>query len=287
MVQLTQTGKILVNILLIVLSVLCGSLLFFVPWLKRRKELSLKRFFAENRLRFFASLVLIAGFLTRVAFLDLLPGGLNQDEASAGYDAYAILKYGVDRNGMKYPVVGQRAERALFLSVYAVYAGIGRQRAFRAPADGDRGMRFPRAAVSAFESQIRRTHSFSRPGVFGDLSLAPHEVPLGAGIQFISRSRLLGLLSVDEGDRRRSQSRVFSVEFRVRAFGVQLRHLLLFSVFLRRRRACLSLPQKESARGRCADLSVYHRLYVPADHRLRLYQSHGRGIHPLSLLYHP
>ena len=104
MVQLTQTGKILVNILLIVLSVLCGSLLFFVPWLKRRKELSLKRFFVENRLRFFASLVLIAGFLTRVAFLDLLPGGLNQDEASAGYDAYAILKYGVDRNGMKYPV---------------------------------------------------------------------------------------------------------------------------------------------------------------------------------------
>lgn len=104
MVQLTQTGKILVNILLIVLSVLCGSLLFFVPWLKRRKELSLKRFFVENRLRFFASIVLIAGFLTRVAFLDLLPGGLNQDEASAGYDAYAILKYGVDRNGMKYPV---------------------------------------------------------------------------------------------------------------------------------------------------------------------------------------
>ena len=37
------------------------------------------------------------------AFGDI-PPGLNQDEASIGYDAYATLHYGVDRNGFHFPV---------------------------------------------------------------------------------------------------------------------------------------------------------------------------------------
>ena len=53
---------------------------------------------------FHTALALVFGFISRTAFLDLLPGGLNQDEASAGYDAYAIFKYGIDRNGIRYPV---------------------------------------------------------------------------------------------------------------------------------------------------------------------------------------
>ncbi|MDY3861982.1 MAG: glycosyltransferase family 39 protein [Ruminococcus sp.] len=32
------------------------------------------------------------------------PSGLNQDEASIGYDAWSILNYGIDRNGVSYPV---------------------------------------------------------------------------------------------------------------------------------------------------------------------------------------
>lgn len=31
-------------------------------------------------------------------------GGLNQDEASIGYDAWALLHYGIDRNGVSMPV---------------------------------------------------------------------------------------------------------------------------------------------------------------------------------------
>ena len=104
MVYLTTAGKLWVNIGLIVLSILIGGLVFWLPYLKKRKSVSLRLFFAENRLLFYTALALVFGFISRTAFLDLLPGGLNQDEASAGYDAYAILKYGIDRNGIRYPV---------------------------------------------------------------------------------------------------------------------------------------------------------------------------------------
>lgn len=42
--------------------------------------------------------------MTRVWSLYTLPSGLNQDEASIGYEAFSILNFGVDRNGLSYPV---------------------------------------------------------------------------------------------------------------------------------------------------------------------------------------
>ncbi|WP_249896631.1 glycosyltransferase family 39 protein [Paenibacillus sp. PK3_47] len=39
-----------------------------------------------------------------MAYIGSIPPGLNQDEASIGYDAYAILHYGIDRNGIHLPV---------------------------------------------------------------------------------------------------------------------------------------------------------------------------------------
>ena len=50
-------------------------------------------------------LLLLAGFALRLWGLGALPWGLNQDEASAGYDAWAILHYGIDRCGVSYPVL--------------------------------------------------------------------------------------------------------------------------------------------------------------------------------------
>jgi len=49
-------------------------------------------------------LILLFGSFLRLIGLDQLPAGLNQDEASAGYDAFALLNWGVDRNGYPYPV---------------------------------------------------------------------------------------------------------------------------------------------------------------------------------------
>lgn len=51
-----------------------------------------------------ALLILAVGFALRVYQFGRLPGGLNQDEASIGYDAWAIMHYGIDRNGTQLPV---------------------------------------------------------------------------------------------------------------------------------------------------------------------------------------
>lgn len=48
--------------------------------------------------------ILVLGALVRFYALGLVPAGLNQDEASMGYDAYSLLHYGIDRNGMHNPV---------------------------------------------------------------------------------------------------------------------------------------------------------------------------------------
>ena len=50
-------------------------------------------------------LILAIGIGLRLFELGALPYGLNQDEASAGYDAWALLNYGVDRNGNTWPVL--------------------------------------------------------------------------------------------------------------------------------------------------------------------------------------
>ena len=52
-----------------------------------------------------AAALFILGAALRLACLDALPAGLNQDEASAGYDAWAILNYGLDRNLNRLPVL--------------------------------------------------------------------------------------------------------------------------------------------------------------------------------------
>lgn len=40
----------------------------------------------------------------RVLYAGSIPGGLNQDEASIGYEAYSLLHYGIDRNGVSLPI---------------------------------------------------------------------------------------------------------------------------------------------------------------------------------------
>lgn len=52
-------------------------------------------------------MILIIGIFLRVSDWQNLPPGLNQDEASAGVDAYSILHYGTDRNGVSFPIYFQ------------------------------------------------------------------------------------------------------------------------------------------------------------------------------------
>jgi 4-amino-4-deoxy-L-arabinose transferase-like glycosyltransferase len=48
--------------------------------------------------------ILFLGAAVRLYAFGSVPAGLNQDEASTGYDAYALLHYGIDRSGFHYPV---------------------------------------------------------------------------------------------------------------------------------------------------------------------------------------
>lgn len=43
-------------------------------------------------------LILIIGILIRIVGIVDMPNALNCDEASAGYEAFSILNYGIDRN---------------------------------------------------------------------------------------------------------------------------------------------------------------------------------------------
>lgn len=49
-------------------------------------------------------LILGLGIFARVWEYPQLPPGLNQDEATIGIEAYSLLHFGVDRNGISYPV---------------------------------------------------------------------------------------------------------------------------------------------------------------------------------------
>lgn len=49
-------------------------------------------------------ILFLLGAVIRMVYIGSIPPGLNQDEASIGYDAYSILHYGIDRNGIHLPV---------------------------------------------------------------------------------------------------------------------------------------------------------------------------------------
>ena len=51
-------------------------------------------------------LILILGIITRVAYLDRIPGdgAINQDEAFAAYEAWSMIEYGTDSHGYHRPV---------------------------------------------------------------------------------------------------------------------------------------------------------------------------------------
>lgn len=48
--------------------------------------------------------VLLLGFFLRFYKLDVIPNGIDSDEASQGYDAFSILKTGKDRYGETFPI---------------------------------------------------------------------------------------------------------------------------------------------------------------------------------------
>lgn len=59
--------------------------------------------FYRRRRQLLFLLILFIAVGVRLYDFAVLPGGLNQDEASIGYDSWALLHYGIDRNGSTFP----------------------------------------------------------------------------------------------------------------------------------------------------------------------------------------
>jgi 4-amino-4-deoxy-L-arabinose transferase-like glycosyltransferase len=63
---------------------------------------AMKQFLAKYK---WLILVLLIGIVVRTYDFGNIPPGLHADEASVGYDSYAVLNYGIDRNGFHNPVI--------------------------------------------------------------------------------------------------------------------------------------------------------------------------------------
>lgn len=67
-------------------------------------ELSENEFISKNRDKLLFVIILAVAVAVRTILFGSVPAGINQDEASIGYDAWALLNYGIDRNGFTLPV---------------------------------------------------------------------------------------------------------------------------------------------------------------------------------------
>lgn len=63
-----------------------------------------KSLFKEYKGEVFLFFIFMIGSLVRLFAIGRFPNALNVDEASSGYDAFSLMKWGVDRAGNSYPV---------------------------------------------------------------------------------------------------------------------------------------------------------------------------------------
>ena len=64
----------------------------------------IKDFIFKNKFNILITVILTIGILVRIVGITEYPQGLNQDEASAGYEAYSLYAEGIDRNEKFLPV---------------------------------------------------------------------------------------------------------------------------------------------------------------------------------------
>ena len=58
----------------------------------------------KNKTNIVIFIIFLIGILVRTIGISSFPNGFNCDEASIGYEAYAVSNYGIDRNGNSWPV---------------------------------------------------------------------------------------------------------------------------------------------------------------------------------------
>lgn len=116
----------------ITIIILLTLLMIFLMYRNKlfHKENSLKEFIIKNKIPLLTILLFIIFTTIRLLFIEEIPYGLNRDEASAGYDAYNILNYGVDRHLDSFPVYfkswggGQNALYTYILIPFIYFLGL-------------------------------------------------------------------------------------------------------------------------------------------------------------------
>lgn len=58
----------------------------------------------KNRTALLFSIIMLLGMVLRIWKFGMLPDGINQDEAFAGYEAYSLLHYGKDSSNYSFPI---------------------------------------------------------------------------------------------------------------------------------------------------------------------------------------
>ena len=58
------------------------------------KKIGISKWESNNTTRLLFIIFMLVGIVARVWQLGVVPGGINQDEAFAGYEAYSLLNYG-------------------------------------------------------------------------------------------------------------------------------------------------------------------------------------------------
>ena len=123
MLNLTENGMFIADWIILCLALFVASLYFIVNYAKsiRLHPVGILSYARKNPKVLLVTFLLALAFALRVAFVDRLPRGFNQDEASIGYEAWSILHYGIDRKGNVLPVhliswgSGQNAFYAYFI----------------------------------------------------------------------------------------------------------------------------------------------------------------------------
>ena len=97
---------------------------------KIKNKQNIKEFFKNNKIEIVLFLILVIGSFVRLFKIGSMPNALNVDEASSGYDAFSLMKYGIDRNGNSFPVVlyswgsGQSILYSLIMIPFLQFGGL-------------------------------------------------------------------------------------------------------------------------------------------------------------------
>lgn len=132
MLDLTREGMFIADWIILCLSLFVAALYFVVNYAKAiaHSPTGILAYAKSNPKVLLVTFLFAVAFALRVSFVDLLPRGFNQDEASIGYEAWSILHYGIDRKGNFLPVhlvswgSGQNAFYAYFIIPFVALLGL-------------------------------------------------------------------------------------------------------------------------------------------------------------------